>query len=289
MWGIWDKNKTAVLYILLSVLSVFLILFSRADFPMNLRKVYAVTAYPIQYGTRNFFRSVRNLYASISELSRLKKELSKTKEKLLRYESAAADYEEILRENTRLKRMLGNKENIEYNTYAASIVAKDPQSFYKTIIIDRGYNNGIKKSMPVIAYQGGQKGLVGKIIEVSANYSKIIPIIDAKCKVGVTVESSRDSGIMEGQSPKSLDCRIRYIVRSADIRRGDKIITSGMGGVFPKGINVGTVTNVDNKKYGLYQDVYVNTTIDFSTLEDVYVIDSETDEEILEMLERNDL
>lgn len=284
---VWERNKTLIIYFAANALCLFFIVFSRANFTLDIKKIYAITLYPLQYGSRNVSQSFSDLYASISELSRLKKELASTRKKILRYENMSLEVEEIKRENARLKDILEHQRAMEYLTIAGAVVAKDPQNFYSTIIINRGENHGVKIGMPVIAYQNAQKGLVGKVVEVSGNYSKVIPLIDPKCSVGVMLEESRHSGILVGQSPKSMNCLIHYIDRDATVEKGISVITSGMGGVYPKGITVGTVAEIDKKNYGLFQDVYLKPAVNFAILEDVYVIKRDSDDEILELLRKD--
>ena len=104
--------------------------------------------------------------AGFSELTEVRNELQKTREKLQKYESVSEELTEIKKENERLRSLLGMKENIPYESIAASIISKDPDNWFRTLIINKGSSHGVKVNMPVIAFKDGQKSVVGKIVEV---------------------------------------------------------------------------------------------------------------------------
>lgn len=280
------KNRTFIAYASTMLLSLMFIVFSKADFSLDIKKIYAVVLFPFQHGAQRILRNVSDFRASISELSRLRTELQMTRERLSLFENAAVEYEEIKNENKRLAELLQQQKQIEYRTVLAAIISKDPQSFYNTIIVNRGYQDDVEVGMPVIAYRDGMKGVVGKVIEVSRKYSKILPVIDENCKIGGMLEASRATGILSGQNPRSLMCHLQYIDRNVLAVTNDTVVTSGFGGVFPKGLIIGTVAKIDRKNYGLFQDIYIKPLIDFSTLEDVYIIKKRAEDEFIRMLDR---
>lgn len=285
----WQRHKTAILYIVMTIFCFFMIVFTKAGFTFSFKKLYSVVLYPFQYGTMNISRAIKNAYISIAEISRLQDELNETREKLLHYEDTATEYEEIRRENERLKELLEVQKDIEYRTILASIVAKDPQNFYSTIVVNRGSSHGVQVNMPVISYVNAEKAVVGKVVEVASRYSKIAPLLSESCEIGGMLEEQRNTGILSGQAPKTFLCRMRYVDRNIDVPEAERVITSGMGGVFPKGILIGSVFDVDKKNYGLFQDVYVKPAVDLSILEDVFIIALTSDEEIRDLFEEANL
>ncbi|MEK6795292.1 MAG: rod shape-determining protein MreC [Spirochaetota bacterium] len=279
------KNRTIIAYAAATAVCLIFIIFSKAEFSLDVKKLYSVTVYPFQYGTQKVFRTIADWYASISELTRLREELRQTREKLAVYENAAVEFEEIKNENKRLSELLQMQKQIEYRTVAATIVSKDPQNFYSTIIVNRGYQDGVEIGMPVIAYRDAAKGVVGKVIEVSRRYARILPITDQNCKIGAMLETTRATGILAGEQPRSLLCNLAFVDRVVPVATNESVVTSGMGGIFPKGLVIGTVSAVDRKLYGLFQSITVRPLLDFATLEDIYIILKKADTDISSILD----
>jgi rod shape-determining protein MreC len=134
------------------------------------------------------------------------------------------------------------------------------------VIIDKGSNAGLKVNMPVV----DAKGVVGRLVAVSANYAKVLLIIDQNSAVDSLVQRSREKGIVKGLSPEM--CKLDYVLKTGDIDPGDLVVTSGMGRVFPKGLPVGKVLEVSNIPWKLFKDIHVRPMVDFTKLEEVLVI-----------------
>ncbi len=150
--------------------------------------------------------------------------------------------------------------------FPAQIIGKDPSNWFKTIIIDKGTDDGIKENQAVVTHQG----VVGHIIEVTPKAAKVLLISDQNSSVAVIIQDNRTEGIMLGMQHGR--CKIDYLTRTAEIHEGDMVITSGLGGIFPKGLRVGAVTQIKKKSYGLFQDAEVHPFVDFSKLEEVLII-----------------
>jgi rod shape-determining protein MreC len=215
---------------------------------------------------------VKDFFSSLKNNKYLKKELAATRSLLEEYERTQHEFEEMKRENERLRNLIGIQSKLEYETVIAEVVAKSPQNIYKTIIVNRGKESGIERWMPVVAYQDGMKCVVGKVIDVQPFSARIQPLIDQSNYIGAMLKDTRYSGLLVGQSPVSEQCLLQYIDRRADIAYGDMVVTSGMGGIFPKGIPIGEVISVSKKTYGIFQEAMVQPTVDFGRLEEVYII-----------------
>ena len=120
--------------------------------------------------------------------------------------------------------------------------------------------------MPAVTHEG----IVGKVLRTTPHYSDIITILDNLSSIDAIVQRSRARGIVEGQTDSS--CILKYVLRTDDIETGDVIISSGLDGVYPKGLMLGRVNKVSKKSYGITQDVEVRPSVDFSRLEEVLVI-----------------
>ncbi len=278
------KFKSIVLYCFLSLFSIACIVFSATDFSFNLKSLYMVGIYPLQVAGLNISRSVGRIYENINDIDRLQEELNISRQRLAELETTMANVAELRTDNDRLRRILGEKleiDNVEY----AQVVSKDPQNFFMTIVVNKGTTSGIAVGMPVIGYSKGIRAVVGKIIEVRANYSKVLPLTDKNLQIGAMLDISRNSGILMGQSLNSSLCYLQFIDKSVDVEEGELVVTSGMGGLFPKGYAIGHVFNIEKKNYGLFHDMYVEPIIDLSSLEEVYIIKRTMDPEITQLLE----
>jgi len=169
-------------------------------------------------------------------------------------------------ENSRLKKLLVLKERLSIPMISAQVVAKDSSTLFKTIRINKGENDGVKISMPVINYDG----VVGQIIKVYGKYSDILLITDPNSEIDAMVQEDRARGVIEGLATNG--CRLKYLERLDDVRKGDVVLTSGLEKRFPKGIAIGQVTEVNKKKFGITQEVSIRPSVNFNRLEEVFVV-----------------
>jgi len=189
--------------------------------------------------------------------------LKKENERLMMENSR---YRELLSTYKRLEELLNFKENTGETVLAAQVIGRDPSGWFKSIIIDKGGNDSIRENMPVV----NAKGVVGQIVEVSFNYSKVLLLIDQNSAADCIIERSRDSGIVKGVSPK--EYTLDYVLKTSDVQVGDMVITSGLDRVYPKGNYVGKVTEVEDNPGELYKKVKIKPSVDFSKLEEVLVL-----------------
>ncbi|MBN1930559.1 MAG: rod shape-determining protein MreC [Desulfobacterales bacterium] len=173
---------------------------------------------------------------------------------------------EISLSNIRLRKLLNFQKKIANKFLSAEVIGKDPSPWFKSIIIDKGQYDGVKKGLPVVI----PEGIAGQVIDVSAHYSKVLLIIDQNSAVDVMIQRTRARGIIKGESKGQ--CLLKYVLRKHDIRVGDVVVSSGLDGVFPKGLRVGYVSGVIRRNAGIFQEVTVNPYIDFEKLEEVLVI-----------------
>jgi rod shape-determining protein MreC len=175
-------------------------------------------------------------------------------------------YKEALSTHGRLRQLLRFKQSIDRQVLAAQVIGLDPTGWFKSIIIDKGKKDGLKVSMPVV----NASGVVGRVVSVSPNFAKVLLIIDQNSAVDCLIQRSRDRGIVKGSGIDR--CKLDYAAKSSDVVAGDAVITSGLGGVFPKGLWVGQVLKVKEVKGGLFKDIEVKPFVDFSRLEEVLVV-----------------
>jgi rod shape-determining protein MreC len=179
---------------------------------------------------------------------------------------ANSRYRELLATQERLEDLLQFKQAINRPVLAAQVIGLDPTGWFKSVIIDKGKWAGLRLDMPVV----NAFGVVGRVVSVSSNYAKVLLIIDQNSAVDCLVQRSRDRGMLKGLMSEI--CKLDYVAKSNDITMGDIVVTSGLGGVFPKGLPVGRILDVKEISGELFKDIKIRTAVDFSKLEEVLVI-----------------
>ncbi|MCD6123292.1 MAG: rod shape-determining protein MreC [Spirochaetales bacterium] len=225
-------------------------------------------------GISNWFGETWN---SISELKRVRDELASVQEKLLEYERLSRDIIELKQENAQLKELLKLSKSLKYKQIAAEVIGHDPVVPFSSIIINKGYKDGIKREMPVVAYKSGLKGLVGKIVLVNRHSSTILPLLDPSSYVAGRIQHNRYEGLLKGQGSGSPYLIMEYVKKAAldTTHYGDTVITSGLGGVYPKGIHIGRIRSIGSKSYETSMILKVEPIIDFGNIEYVFVLKKE--------------
>lgn len=181
-------------------------------------------------------------------------------------EAQNARLSELESENQRLRGLLSFSERTSLRGISATVVGGNPSHWTRMIAIDRGSADGIKPGFPVV----DGNAVVGQITAVSANGSKVLLLTDTLSAVGGLVQSSRSPGIVEGSPSGKLF--LRYLVKENPVTLGDRIVASGLDGVFPKGVLIGIVTAVDSSQPGLFQQIEMKPSVDVNRLENVLVL-----------------
>lgn len=177
---------------------------------------------------------------------------------------------EIELSNQRLRTLLNFQQNIAKIVVAAEIIGKDPSPWFKTFIVDKGEVDGIEKGSSVVI----PEGIVGQVIEVGKHYSKVLLIIDPNSAVDALVQRTRSRGLIKGGIGGK--CLFKYALRKHEIQVGDSVISSGLDGVYPKGLHIGKVSGVVRRNAGIFQEVTVIPGVDFEELEQVLIMAKES-------------
>ena len=278
------RFRAAVALAVFSIFCIISLFVQSSTFTLSIEGFGSVLSMPFQKGYHSAQKSVHMLWAGFTELGKVREELDQTRTKLRQMEGTAEELSQIKNENAQLRELLVMKPKIGFESIPAMIISKDPDNWFRTIIVNRGSDDGVKLNMPVIAYNGEMKAVVGKVIEVRGSISRILPAISPEMKIGVMLQESRYPGLMVGYSANASLCRVDYISRSAQMKPGDLVITSGQGGIFPQGLLVGNVLKVLSSKTGSFQQVLVKPIIDYDQVEQVFIIKKEPDPAILDLV-----
>jgi len=274
----WTPFNSSI-YVLISlvVVSVMLLIFSNTSFIFSVKNVGLSVFFGIRGGIYEATSFVSRTVRSVRELADLRKEHSELLKQLERYEELARSSAEIYQENIRLWEQLGFSRTLKYRRIPAQISGRDPNNLFSAIVINKGSYSGVSNNMAVVAWQDGIQALVGKVIQTGNFESLVMPIFDINSQVSSRFSVSRYEGIVEGQGNPEVPLLMRFVPKRArdDINTGDIIITSGMGGIFPAGINIGRVSAVNVLEYENTLEVEVIPMIDYSRLEYIFVIETE--------------
>ncbi|MCK4548364.1 MAG: rod shape-determining protein MreC [Candidatus Eisenbacteria sp.] len=219
------------------------------------RRVRSVVLYPME----KLFR-LHDRYADLESENRdLRLMVTRLVQETSRLEDLGA-------ENERLRRMLGFKERGYRDMVPAEVIGWDESTVGLNLEIDQGSRSGIQPSHPVVSMDG----LVGEVIEAHPRSSWVLTLRSPDCAVSVLDQRSRVRGIVRWRYPGGLT--LQLVAKGSDVREGDMILTSGLGGVFPKGLRVGTVKSVEERLGDLFQMVTLHPVVDFDRLEEVAVL-----------------
>ena len=194
------------------------------------------------------------------------------KENMIQLEEQLLEMDETLRENQRLKALLAFKqENTPNLVSGVRVTGKNPGNWFNTLTIDSGFQQGVAVNMALVNNQG----LIGRVTEVGSNWAKVRTIVDGQSAISAIVERTRDNGMIRGNNTFTLEdglCRMINLPLDSDIVVGDRIITSGLGDIFPKGIPIGEVVEVVEEKREMYKTAIVQPAVDFQRLEEGLII-----------------
>ncbi|MCL2688471.1 MAG: rod shape-determining protein MreC [Chitinispirillia bacterium] len=207
------------------------------------------------YATVSQISRFGNVY---SENARLKHELAQTSARLHQIEEQSI-------ENARLRGLLELVEHSPYDLIPSRVIAYDPSHLNKSVVISGGKNHEIVQFMPLVS----EHGAVGKVIQVMGNASLVQLLRDPSSRTSVMVRRTRAVGIMETENGRDFFVRLR---NHEDVRDADTITTSGLGGIYPKGLLVGTISNIGEDNNTLFKRAYIDFAVDFHRLEELFVI-----------------
>ena len=168
-------------------------------------------------------------------------------------------------ENARLRKLLGMRENLVPRSIGASVVTSHLTGQDMVIVIDRGTNDGVRLDLPVVAWGGA----VGRVVEVDAGHALVRLLNDPNSGVAGIVQGSRAQGMVVGQGTGVLD--LLYVPRFSGVIHGDRVVTSGLDGIFPRGFGVGQVIDIQEKPDGS-QTIRLRPELDYRTMEDVMIL-----------------
>ena len=267
----YKNKKSGILGIVITVIIlVLIVIFSNGEQNSNfLQNAANNLVMPIQNGLTFIKNKLSGNNAFFSDLDYLKDENKKLKEKNKELEQSLRELENIKTENQTLKEYMNLAEKYkEYKTIPGYVINKDISNYSKTMVINLGKKDGVEVNMTVI----GNEGLVGHVVSVTDSTAKVQTIIDTASSVSCSMSTTKDSIVCKGTLDEKSALKAMYIPTDANIIQGDSIETSGIGGIYPKGIHIGTVKKVTNTQNMTDRYALIETAVNFDKIDTVLVI-----------------
>ena len=257
------------LLLVLTLLLVFTVLSLSLKSSPALRKVQglvvSMTA-PGLEGLEYVGRSAKQLWLGYFYLMGVRRQNAELQRQLEEYKQREVHFQEAEQALTRLETLLDLKRQVALPVIGARVIAYDPTLWSRSAIINQGKAQGVKEGLPVLAPQG----IVGRIVGVYPEYSKVMLIVDRKSSADAMVQRTRIRGMLKGKGGNR--CSLEFVPKSADVQVGDLVLASGLVGLYPKGLVFGKVTAANKKNPGVFQEIEVSPNVDLSTLEEVLVV-----------------
>ena len=225
---------------------------------------------PLQSGVMVIGQKTDNFTSQIFSFTSFRKENERLKEEVDRLTVENNVLIEYRQENARLRKLLGLEELVgnQFSLASARVTARDVENLHQTLIIDKGAQDGLVKDMPVI----NDQGLVGRIINVTETTSEVLLILDREGAVGAIGQQTRVPGVVEGLGPNSDELQMIHVAVEAPLAVNQVIVTSGYGGIFPKGLRIGYVKEIVPEGNGLMKRAVIQPFVDFNRLEEIMVV-----------------
>lgn len=263
-------KKNSVNITLLSLLFLSFVLMSfdvkHREKLSKLEELFVDSVAVTQKGASYSVLSFKELWLRYIYLSGLREENLNLKKEVGQLRMEVNSMREAALENERLRELLAYKEDTGLTTLTARVIGINPTNLYKIVTIGKGSSDGIARGMAVVT----SDGIVGRVLGATSDSSRVLLITDRNSDVDALIQRSRDRGITEGADLGLL--QLKYLPRSADVAEGDLLVTSGVGGIFPKGLVIGSISKLNRGSGGLFLSAEVKPAVNFSKLEEVLVI-----------------
>jgi rod shape-determining protein MreC len=267
MWEWWRKNRPLLLgcVLLLAALLLYSVSLRQQDRTNVAEAIVLRITGPIQASLDRVIRGGADLWGRYLYLVDTEEDNRRLLEENRTLKALLIQSDEVRLENARLRRLLEFKEAQEITTLPARVIAEDASSWFRTVTINKGRDQGVVEGLPVVVAEG----VVGRVVRSSPRSARVLLITDASSAVASLLQDNRARGVCRGHG-ELLD--FDFVLRKEEVKVGDRVVTSGMGGVFPKGLVIGQVASVDRREFGLFQNIQVTPAVDFSHLEEVLVL-----------------
>lgn len=272
------ENKVFIIVVVVIFLFILAAFTAGEDSKLNVvRNVLSVPLQPLQKGIQSIGEGIKDTVLFFKEARTARQENEELKKQIAQMERELEKVDRLQTENENLKKLMSIKEQFEQELMGCNIISKDAGNWFEIFTIDRGSKDGIRVNDPVI----NANGLVGRVSRVDLLSSKVVSIIDTESSVSARLSKSRDLVILKGDAQLRTEglCRLDYIPPDVEVSVGDKVETSGMSSLYPKGIIIGEIVEVIKNEGQFDYYAIVEPSVDFRRLEEVAIIKVHADGE----------
>ena len=267
-------QKVALLVSLVGICLLLLTLQTRG-YGSAAGDLFAVVITPIQTGLAKGSRATFGLWATYLDWKNVRAENRRLREEVQQLRVQALRVDDTDGENQRLRRLLGLQEKLPLTTLSGEIIAREWGGWTRSLTVNRGRGDNVPRLSAVIS----PDGLVGRIVDVRPGASIVQVLTDPASTVGAHVLRTRTPGIVEGDPRGTL--RFKFMTRDgASIQNGDVLVTAGQGGLFPRGIPIGTVRTIDNRGAALFHYADLTPAVDFARVDEVLLVTGDTQRDL---------
>ena len=263
-----------VLLIGFIILSSVSLGFHTGGFILDVKKIGFSVVSSVEKAVHYVVDGISNTVGAVKELRQLRKDYNELVIKLEKYEELQRSNVDIRKENERLKEQLGFSVSMDEKNIPARIISRNLDNAYSYLTIDKGSVNGIKKNMPVVAFQHGNEGLVGKVVQVGTFTSQVMPIYNMDNIVSCRIQNTRDLGLVNGMGSQDKPIVMQYVRKRVldELHYGDIVVTSGENDNYMRDIPIGTISKITVIDYNSSLNIELTPIIDFSRLENIVVV-----------------
>ncbi|GJL77720.1 MAG: rod shape-determining protein MreC [Nitrospinaceae bacterium] len=265
--GIKGKRLITLLSLLLLVsLALMTLNIKREKGPFFFESLVVWVISPFQTFFTQTVSSISNVFDHYFFVVNTSQENEMLREQIDRLSHEKNSLIEKIKEQERVASLIQNEEPEERRLVIAKVIGKDATQWSNVVFINKGTDDGIQENLAVVT----NAGVIGHIIQSSGGTSKVLLITDSRSAVDSLFQDSRFTGVIVGTGENV--AQMKYVPMNAEVQVGDSVLSSGLGGTFPKGLKIGIVSQVVKKKQGLFQDIKVTPSADFSRMEEVMVL-----------------
>jgi rod shape-determining protein MreC len=272
------RSRTGFIVILIALVFVLIALRATGNMGLVQDATFGVFA-PVQTFLIDATNGVTNLFGGFQEVNELRAQVRQLQEQLGTAVIDSVRVRELEIENSQLRAQLQYRQNnpdyllggatvLQENENRARVISQDPSTLVNFIVIDQGREDDVAVGMPVVT----PAGLVGRVTEVGANWARVLLTNDTTSSVNAVVQSTRATGVVQGQGQGSDLLVMRFLPLGDSVKEGDLILTSGIGGAFPKRLVIGQVIQVRQRDTDLFTEAIIRSSVDLSRLEFVLVM-----------------
>ena len=260
------RNIVLVLAILLFSLSLMTLNVKQEKSTHFIDSISGIILSPFQIFFTHTIQSVSDSidhYLFLVDVARQNDQLKLEVQRLINEKNQLIEH---LASKKRLAKLMAYEYDWEKKTVVASVIGRDATQWSKVVVINKGTQDGLADHLAVVT----DAGLIGQVIHAGLNTSKVLLIVDGRSAVDALFQDSRVSGVVVGMGDD--ECQLKFVPNTADVKVGDLVLSSGLGGIFPKGLIIGKVSQVFKKKQGLFQEITLTPSLNLSRLEEVLVL-----------------